>query len=193
MNKKILITCSLILTCASLLGGCEKSTEEKELSEFSTSISSFTRGMNSISEQINNIDPSNAEAKDEFLNYLDQLELQFNGLNETPIPDQYISIRDLASEAEENMAKANSYYKLAFENDTFNSTDADIAYQYYVRAMTRVKYIGYVLSGEVPDTENVTVLEETNDSLLIEKLLEKSAGEFTTGEIIDDISSFINK
>ena len=71
--------------------------------------------------------------------------------------------------------------------------DADIAYQYYTRAMTRIQYIGYVLAGDIPEDERVTVLEETSDNALIEKLLNKSTGEITTGEILDDLDDLFIK
>lgn len=186
MSKKFLLTFSTLMISSILLCGCGQTAEEKELQEFASAMTSFTQNITTYNENINSIDPENNEAVTDFLNQLDQLNLEFETLSEIPIPDQYQSISDLASEASENMENAVSYYHTAFESNPFSTNDADIAYQYYSRAMTRVKYIGYVLSGEIPDDENVTVEEETSESLLIEKLLEKGS-QTTTGEILDDL------
>ena len=37
--------------------------------------------------------------------------------------------------------------------------------------MTRVQYIGYILVGEVPEGENITVQEEMMENKLLDKLL----------------------
>lgn len=46
-----------------------------------------------------------------------------------------------------------------------------IAYEYYTRAMTRVQYIGYILVGEIPEGENITIHEETIENGLLNTLL----------------------
>ena len=69
------------------------------------------------------------------------------------------------------MTNAVSYYHSAYEAEEFSEEDADIAYQYYTRAMTRVQYIGYILIGEIPEGDNITVHEETMENKLLDKLL----------------------
>ena len=175
------------------LSGCGHSTHQKELADFSVAMTDFTQKVKAANDNINALDSTNPDSVSELLFLLDNLELEFEALSETPVPEQYKSISDLSSEAKENMANAVDYYHIAFESTTFSVDDADIAYQYYTRAMTRIQYIGYVLAGDIPEDERVTVLEETSDNVLIEKLLNKSNGEITTGEILDDLDDLFNK
>lgn len=162
------------------LSGCGNS-EEKELAAFSENISDFTSAVKEADQKINAIDVSSDNASAELLNILDDLNEEFKNLSELDIPEQYSGIKSLAEEANENMSNAVSYYHSAYDSDTFNSQDADTAYQYYTRAMTRVEYIGYVLSGEIPENENVTIYQENGNNKIIDKLFKgKSDAETET-------------
>ena len=71
-----------------------------------------------------------------------------------------------------------SYYHSAYEADEFNADDADVAYQYYTRAMKNIKGIGYVLSGEeIPTGEDITVYEKSNDGHILDKWLSSDEDE----------------
>lgn len=157
-----------VLMC---LGGCSNTDEEKELASFSASISEFTTVIQDANDQINSIDTTSESASDELLAILDNLDKEFQELAELAIPEQYQSIEDLADEASSNMTNAVSYFHSAYEAESFNEQDADIAYQYYTRAMTRIQYIGYVLVGEIPEGENITIHEEMMENTLLDKLL----------------------
>ena len=52
------------------------------------------------------------------------------------------------------MTNAVSYFHSAYEGEAFDEQDADVAYQYYTRAMVRIEYIGYVLVGEIPENDH---------------------------------------
>ena len=72
----------------------------------------------------------------------------------------------------ENMSLAVSCYHSFFEGETYSEEEASSAYMYYTRAMKRVKYIGYMLTGgEIPEEENVIIYEDTNDSNILHKWL----------------------
>ena len=146
VNKYLIAT----ITTVMCLTACGHTTEEKELADFSTSISNFTATIQDANQQINELDVDDAEASDKLLSILDNLDTEFKNLAELPVPEQYQSIETLADEASENMTNAVSYFHSAYESEEFNEQDADVAYQYYTRAMTRVEYIGYVLVGEIP-------------------------------------------
>lgn len=162
------------------LTGCGNSAE-KELATFSENISDFTSVVKDTDQRINAIDVSSDDASEELLNILDELNEEFKDLSELDIPEQYSGIKSLADEASEYMSNAVTYYHSAYDSGAFNSQDADTAYQYYTRAMTRVEYIGYILSGEIPKSENVTVYEEDGNSKIIDKLFkEKSDTESNT-------------
>lgn len=181
--------CSMLLAVCLCVSACGKTDEEKALADFSSSISAFTTTIKDADTKINELDVTAESASEELLDILDQLQEEFEKLAQLPVPDQYHSIEDLADEASENMNNSVSYFHTAYEADTFDPQDADIAYQYYTRAMTRIEYIGYVLSGDIPENEHVTVYEETNDSSLIDKLLQNSDSNITTGEIIENSTS----
>ena len=143
----------------------------ESLSDFSASISSFTSIIKAADEQINAIDTSNPEAPKELLEILDGLDTEFKNLSDLSIPEQYKSIEALADEASANMTNAVSFYHDAYDTGIYDKEAADIAYEYYTRAMTRIQYIGYILVGEIPEGENITVQEEMIENKLLDKLL----------------------
>lgn len=168
--KTILFAACLLIIFTT---GCGKqSTQEKELSEFSQSMAEFAIQIQNADEEINEIDIQNVNATQDLLNILDNLAETFYELSEAPVPAHYQGIEDLADEAYENMANAVSFYHSAYETVPFSTEDAQIAFQYYTRAMTRVEYIGYVLTGNVPENENITVYEKSDDSQIVNKILQ---------------------
>lgn len=172
MMKKKSFTILAVMATVIFLGGCStKTDEEKMLANFSSSVSNFTTTIKEANDQINAIDATSEDAPSELLTILDGLDEEFKKLSELTVPEQYKSIEDLADEASTNMSNAVSYYHSAYDTGIYNAQDADIAYQYYTRAMTRVQYIGYILVGEVPEGENITVQEEMMENPLLDKLL----------------------
>ena len=161
------------LTTVLCLTACGHTNEEKELADFSSSISSFTASIQDANQQINELDVNDANASQELLS----------------IPEQYQSIETLADEASKNMTNAVSYFHSAYEGEAFDEQDADVAYQYYTRAMVRIEYIGYVLVGEIPENDHVTVQEqELNDTRFIDKILDNNDEEQSTSEMTTTIS-----
>lgn len=163
------------------LTACGNTDEEKALADFSSSISDFTSYIQNANDDINELDVTNDDSASDFLSIMDNLDVQFQKLAQLSVPEQYRSIEDLADEASENMTTAVSYFHTAYEGEDFSEQDASIAYQYYTRAMTRIEYIGYVLVGEIPENENVTIYEEENNNSFINKLLQEE-------DIIESIS-----
>lgn len=165
---------AVCLTCLLLsfsLTACT-SNKEKELSDFSNAIEQFSNDIKEKDNAINNIDPESEAASKDVLSLLDELDTTFKDLAEIEVPNQYSAVVSLADEASENMTQAVSFYHSALDNDEYNEEDADVAYQYYKRAMTRVNYIGMILNGEVPEGENVTVYEEDKNASLIDQITE---------------------
>lgn len=156
-----------------LLSGCSSSDSEKELAAFSQSITNFSTYLDTMDEKISGIDYEKESACDDLLSYLDEMDSAFNKLADMNVPDQYASIAPLADEASDNMSQAVALYHSAIESDSFNEDDAAIAYQYYVRAMTRISYIGTILQGEIPEGDNITVYETNASNELIEKIAEE--------------------
>lgn len=170
IKRKVLVSVSIltILFCV----GCSSSDSEKELAAFSQSITNFSDYMSNMDEKISGIDYESTSASTDLLSYLDDMNSAFIKLAEMEVPEQYSAISSLADEASENMNQAVSLYHAALEADEFNEQDAEIAYQYYTRAMTRISYIGTILKGEIPEGDNVTVHETSASNELIEKITE---------------------
>lgn len=177
------------LTTVLCLTACGHTNEEKELADFSSSISSFTASIQDANQQINELDVNDANASQELLSILDGLDEKFKELADLSVPEQYQSIETLADEASENMTNAVSYFHSAYEGEAFDEQDADVAYQYYTRAMVRIEYIGYVLIGEIPENDHVKVQEqELNDTRFIDKILDNNDEEQSTSEMTTTIS-----
>ena len=173
------------LTTVLCLTACGHTNEEKELADFSSSISSFTASIQDANQQINELDVNDANASQELLSILDGLDEKFKELADLSVPEQYQSIETLADEASENMTNAVSYFHSAYEGEAFDEQDADVAYQYYTRAMVRIEYIGYVLVGEIPENDHVKVQEqELNDTRFIDKILDNNDEEQSTSEML---------
>lgn len=169
------------VTISACLSGCGSSSDaEKELADFSSKISDFTEYMKEVDTQINSLDVTDKASIDDLLTILDDMDEEFKKLAEIDAPPQYQDVENLADEASENMSLAVSCYHSFFENEMFSEQDAANAYEYYSRAMKRVKYIGYMLTGgEIPEDENVTIYEETNDSNILHKWLSDDKEEST--------------
>lgn len=177
------------LTTVLCLTACGHTNEEKELADFSSSISSFTASIQDANQQINELDVNDANASQELLSILDGLDEKFKELADLSVPEQYQSIETLADEASENMTNAVSYFHSAYEGEAFDEQDADVAYQYYTRAMVRIEYSGYVLVGEIPENDHVKVQEqELNDTRFIDKILDNNDEEQSTSEMTTTIS-----
>lgn len=157
---------------ACLFGCGGANDDEKAVAEFSSKISDFTEYIKDADAQINSLDANDKASVDSLLDILDDMDKEFQELAEIDAPMQYQDVEKLADEASENMSLAISCYHSFFEGGTYSEEDASSASMYYARAMKRVKYIGYMLAGgEIPEEENVTIYEDTNDSNLLHKWL----------------------
>lgn len=154
-TKRFLI--GVISSAMLFLCGCG---ENKELTAFRTSFDSFCTSVSEIDNSINSIDASAEDASWQLLSLLDDLDVKFQELAALKVPKQFSYIENLADEASENMTLAVENYHTAFESEFYDSNAADIASQYYERAYKRVQYMITFMHGEVPDDENVQLLEE---------------------------------
>lgn len=191
LNKKNKVLFAALLGAVCLSGCGNTSDEEKELASFSTSVSEFTNYISESGEKINNLDVNKKESAEELLAILDDMDAEFAKFAELKAPDIYESVETLADGASTNMSMAVSYYHSAYEADEFNTDDADVAYQYYTRAMKNIKGIGYVLSGEeIPTDEDITVYEKSNDGHILDKWLsgDEDENEMTSETISEAVN-----
>ncbi|MBQ9991697.1 MAG: hypothetical protein IJP31_12305 [Lachnospiraceae bacterium] len=139
-----------------MLTGCG---ERKELTEFKENMTSFYTEITSIGESMNAISPDSEDAVSSLLGYLDAMNLQFQFLAEIQVPAEFVSIEALADDAADHMSQAVSYYRQAYEGESFDENLAEAASQHYESAMKRVNYIATLLQGDIPEDANVIVTE----------------------------------
>lgn len=140
-----------------LLGGCGK---DDELDTFKEQMDSFCNTIVEIDSDMNAINADSEDAISLLLENLDKLDAAFLELAEYPVPDEFSYIETLADEASENMSQAVTLYHEAFSNNSYNEYTAGYAKEYYARAYKRVKYIITMLHGEMPEDENVIIVNE---------------------------------
>ena len=155
MKKKLL----LVLTALSLAFSMVACGEDPELAKFKAEMESFCDAIADIHEGINSIDVTAEGYREELLEYLDRAEDEFTKLANTPIPEEFAYISDLVQGASEDMTTAVAQFHEAFGTDSYNEYTFDYANEYYQRAYKRLTYIITLLHGEVPDGDDIQVIE----------------------------------
>lgn len=156
-TMKIKIFLSAILLSLLTLTGCGK---DAKLEQYKEDITAFTENVSDIKLRMEEIDTSSEDAVADLLICLDELNVQFTLLADMEVPKEFISIESLADEAGSYMTEAVSLYHEVFEAEEFDAASADIAAQYYDRAMLRLSYISTLLQGELPEGDNIIITEE---------------------------------
>lgn len=156
MKTKLYILLTTLLF-AFLLVGCS---ESKELKEFRTAFDTFCTDVADLDDSINAIDAAAEDAPAQLLTMLDELDVKFQELAALKIPQEFSYMENLADEASENMTLAVENYHTAFESEYYDSYTANIASQYYERAYKRIQYMITFMHGDVPDDENVQMIED---------------------------------
>ncbi|MBR6238597.1 MAG: hypothetical protein IKQ83_06105 [Lachnospiraceae bacterium] len=157
--KRVTTTLFIAAVCM-VFAGCGKSS--KELDEYYDSMNDFTTEITTIKDNMESIDTSSETATMELLGYLDQLEEQFRILSEIKVPKEFASNEQLADEAYEYMQEAVSLYHEYHDDPESDMSVFDAACENYSRAMKRVGYISSILKGEMPEGDDIDVIEEDN-------------------------------
>lgn len=150
--KKVLI---LVLLTACILSGCGKKNSE-ELDTYKTNMGDFYEKLSYYNKSINGIDPESEYAKDQLLQYIDEMNESYKSMATYEIPEEFEGISEIAAEAADYMQKADEYYHMAYDGE-FDENSEQLAGQYYERANSRVMVMLQVLHGEVPTGEGVIV------------------------------------
>ncbi len=157
--KKIICLLLLGLTAFSFTGCGNK--ENEALEQYKEEMTAFRENVSGLVETIDSIDPNDESGIGTLLSCLDEMEAEFSKMGNLEVPQQFASVEELADDAAANLSKSVSLYHQAFDQpDAVNPQYADAAREYYSRAFKRVEYIGTILSGELPDDENVTIVTE---------------------------------
>lgn len=157
--NRVVILCTALL-CGLFFTGCGK--DDEELTAYQEDMNTFFEHIVVFNDGMNAIDASAADATNQLLSYLDQLQAEFTWMAELPVPDQFSAADSLADEADENMQQAVALYHMAYESEPFDEAIAQAAREYYDRANIRIQYIIQILHGEIPEGEGVTYTEENS-------------------------------
>lgn len=152
MNKKLTVIIAGILSGV-LLTACGK---DSGISEFKEEIDDFCTRISEIDTSINNIDAQSENAKIYLLDYLEELDTEFQEFAVLDFPEEYDYLEQLADEASTYMTEAVSSYGSAY-SDSYNETMGEYAKENYVRAYKRVQIIITFLHGEEPDNVNLSM------------------------------------
>lgn len=148
MNKPVLVTLLTIFTIS--LTACGGSSQK--IVSFQNELNTVIAEMETIHNDLNNLDVTAPDAADTALEKLNDLDGAFKELKAIEITDtDYAYITDLAAEGSDYMTQAYDLFTKAYQNDSVDEETADLAYQYLERASKRVRVIVTMLHGELPD------------------------------------------
>ncbi|MCM1090490.1 MAG: hypothetical protein NC092_13525 [Butyrivibrio sp.] len=123
---------------------------DPELQQFKKDMDSFCDSVAELHESINNIDAEAANASALALDYLDNLDIQFQKFAELDFPEEYDYLEELADEAGEYMSEAVQSYHEAFADGGYDESTGDYARENSARALKRLQVILDILHGENP-------------------------------------------
>lgn len=153
MFKRWMLTGCLVLGMT-VFTGCG---EKEELTVFQEEISDFYTEVSAIENSIQNIDENSEDAVSTLLINLEQMSIQFQQLAQLEVPQEFISVEELADDAADYMNEAVRLYEEAYEEDYISDPLIQAASENYASAMRRINYIAVLLQGEIP--EGATVIE----------------------------------
>lgn len=149
MKKKIVPVLAGILMIMSLTA-CGA---DPEIAQFKKNMDEFCASVAGINESINNIDAEADNSATLALEYLDQLNQQFQNFAAMDFPEEYDYLENLADEAGEYMNEAVESYHSAYADEGYDEETAAYARENSARAFKRVQVILDILHGKEPDTE----------------------------------------
>lgn len=148
MKKELLLILTVIITLT--FSACGQNTDQ--IVAFQNELYSTVSEIESLHNELNNLDVTDSAASATALDLLSQLNLAFEDLAETNFVDEEFSyLADLADEGAEYMSYAYKLYKAAYSDYGFDKENADLAYKYLERATTRIRVIVSMLHGEIPE------------------------------------------
>lgn len=154
MFKRYILTGCLFL-CMAFFTGCG---EKEELTVFKENMNEFYEEVSAIENNMALIDESSEDAVETLLVYMEQMSVQFQQLSEMEVPQEFISVEELADDALDYMKEAVRLYEEAYEEDYISDPLIQAATENYTSAMKRINYIAVLLQGEIP--EGATIIEE---------------------------------
>ena len=147
MVKKYSVILGMILGMGFLCGCGEK----EELTQFHEDINQFYTEISVIEDEIAAIDEETEDAFFSMINQMEQMAMQFQNLAQIKVPEEFISVEELAEDAASYMDEAFRLYSEAYEEDYVSDSLIQAAAENYESAMKRINYIAIILQGEIPE------------------------------------------
>lgn len=140
-----------------LLAGCGGASQE--LTDYKDKMERFFGVIALYDSNMNAIDPMAEDAEETLLHNLDNMERAFTEMAAYEIPEEFMTLGDLPSEAADYMSQAVAKYHEAYDNE-YDAAAEEEAGALYERANRRLQYIIAILHGEIPEGEDVEFVEE---------------------------------
>lgn len=160
MKKKLFLTAVCILTTF-MLTACGR---KDELVEFRDEVDTFCYNISEIGTQIDNVDAESDGAVYEILDYLDQLDTEFQNFAELDFPEEFDYLESIADEASEYMTVAAESFRDAYTNESYDEEMFKAEYEYArqneARAYKRIQIIITFLQGEEPEDVGLVTSDE---------------------------------
>ncbi len=154
MKKQIVLSVASVLLMT-LLTGCG---QDAELTAFKREMDDFCTRISEIDTSINNIDAASENATTKLLEYLGELDIEFQEFAELEFPEDFDYLEDLADESSQYMTQAVASYHDAYENG-YDEAMGAYAKENYSRAYKRIQIIIAFLHGEKPEDVNLSTEE----------------------------------
>ena len=146
---------------AAFFCGCGK---DKKLEQFHTDMNTFLDEIQSISTEMDNIEPTSEIALTDTLSCLDAYNSCLTNLQNIEVPAQFSNIDTMIDEAADYMSKSNTLFHEVYEAEPdletedpleikFDEEKYQTALEYYNRSMKRIGYISLLLQGEIDELE----------------------------------------
>lgn len=136
---------------------------DPELQQLKKDMDAFCDTVADLHESINNIDAESANASELALDYLDDLDKEFQKFAEFDFPEEYDYLEKLADEAGEYMSEAVRSYHEAYADGDYDENTGDYARENSARALKRLQVILDILHGENP-TEDTSKSKSSTKS-----------------------------
>lgn len=145
---------SVLLLSMFVFSGCG---EKEELTVFKEEMDHFYTEVFNIEADMDEITEEDEDSLSSLLASLEEMSVQFEKLAELEVPEEFISVEELAEDASDYMNEAVRLYGEAYEEDYVSDSLIQAAVENYDSAMKRINYIAILLQGEIP--EGATIVE----------------------------------
>ena len=159
MKRKISAVLAGILMAASLTA-CGT---DPKIAQFEREMDDFCTSVAELNESINNINPEADNAVELALDYLDQLDKQFQDFAKMDFPEEFDYMESLADEAGKYMKEAVESYHSAYADEGYDEETAAYARENSARAFKRVQVILDILHGKDPTADSESDEEAVNE------------------------------